>query len=110
MTHEHPTATELIRQILEPWVAQRIGALEPDERTALDLERPGWECEAARLIAEGLLAYVITEMVQPDLAYQRQADPHAAHSTEDLTARLTAHMLDFIDYRDDLPDAEGSGD
>jgi hypothetical protein len=109
MTHEHPTA-DVIRHILEPWVAQRIGTLEPDVRTALDRERPGWECEAAHLIAEGLLAYVLTEMVQPDLAYQRQADPHAGHSTEDLTARLTAHMLDFIDYRDDLPDVEGRSD
>jgi hypothetical protein len=110
MKTKHPDEEDLIRLIVTSWVAQRTETPDMADRTELDRERPDWECEASRLIAEGLLAYVFTEMVEPDLALQRQTDPHAGHSDEDLVARLAAHMLDFIDYRDDLPRVAGSSE
>ena len=110
MTTKHPAADDLIRLIVSAWVGQRTETLDAADQAELVSARPDWECEASRLIAEGLLAYVFTEMVEPDLAQQRQTDPHAGHSDEDLTARLAAHMLDFIDYRDDLPRVAGSSE
>jgi hypothetical protein len=91
---------------LTDWIAATTGHLDPSERIELDQSQPGWDCTAAQLIAEGLLGYVLAEMVQPDLVYQRQGDPNAHTSAEDLIARLAAHLLDFIDYRDVVEDAQ----
>jgi len=65
-------------------------------------ERLGRQCKAANLISERILAYVIVEMVEPNLAYNRETDPHALLSTAEVAARLGAHMIDFVDYRGDL--------
>jgi hypothetical protein len=109
MRQDTSTQKELIRLVVGSWIGLRTGTLPDAERELLDRERPRWREEAAQLIAEGLLAYVTVEMVQPDLAYAGQLDPsRALPSPEEITARLTAHMLDFIDYRDevDQPPAE----
>lgn len=103
MTIDDPTEDDLIRLLVTSWAALRAGTLDPDRRALLDHERPRWECEAATLIAEGLLAYVTVEMVEPDLAHDGAVDPHAVPEAEEVAARLGAHMLDFVDYRGDLP-------
>ncbi|EGV16559.1 hypothetical protein [Thiocapsa marina] len=93
---------ELIRLLIDSWTALRAGTLGEDQQALLDRERPQWQCEAANLIAEGLLAYVTVEMVEPDLAHDRSIDPHDTPSPQDYAARLGAHMMDFVDYRGDL--------
>jgi hypothetical protein len=99
----------LIGLIVGGWVGLRTGTLPDTERELLDRERPGWRDEAAQLIAEGVLAYATVEMVQPDLAYAGQLDPHGRlPSPEEIAARLTAHMLDFIDYRHEVEDTAQS--
>ncbi len=103
MAIEEPIGDDLTRRLVDAWAALHAGTLEWDQRAALDRERPHWQCEAATLIAEGLLAYVTVEMVEPDVAHDKAVDPHQAPTPEDLAARLGAHMMDFVDYRGDLP-------
>ncbi len=105
---EPPTAPDQIRRVVDAWAAEHAGVLDAGERALLDSDRPGWREQAARLIAEGLLAYVAIEMVAPDLAITRGADQSHAHPGgeafhgEELAARLGAHLRDFVDYRDEL--------
>ncbi|NEV60803.1 hypothetical protein G3446_02650 [Thiorhodococcus minor] len=108
MSTEDPNKDDLIRLLVNSWVALRAGTLDPEQRSVLDRERPTWECEAATLIAEGILGYVTVEMVEPDLAYNRDEDADAPLDPEELAARLGAHMLDFVDYRDDLARVSGA--
>lgn len=96
-----PTEPDRIRRVVDAWVAEQAGALQPAERDALDALAPQWREQAARLIAEGLLAYVAVEMVAPDLAIARSHHGGEADDTE-LTARLGAHLRDFVDYRGEL--------
>jgi len=103
MRAEEPTPEDLIRLLVDSWAALRAGTLEPERQSLLDRERPQWQCEAANLIAEGLLAYVTLEMVEPDLVHARQVDPHDVPSHEEVAARLGAHLRDFVDYRSELP-------
>lgn len=107
MSTEDPTEDDLIRLLVNSWIALRAGTLDPEQRAVLDRERPKWECEAATLIAEGILGYVTVEMVEPDLAYDRTEDAGVPLDQEELAARLGAHMLDFVDYRDDLARVSG---
>ncbi|MBK1629419.1 hypothetical protein CKO31_01440 [Thiohalocapsa halophila] len=108
------------RRLVNAWVAEQVGRLDSAEASALNAEWPQWRAQAAQLIAEGLLAYVVLEMVAPDLAIaqaQAQArgshangtDGHAHGHTDDaaLTERLVAHLQDFIDYRDEVTDRGG---
>ncbi|NCC27524.1 MAG: hypothetical protein EOM22_05065 [Gammaproteobacteria bacterium] len=97
-----PTEDDLIRLLVDSWTALRAGTLDEDQQALLDRERPQWPCEAANLIAEGVLAYVTVEMVEPDLAHDREANPHDIPTPQDFAARLGAHMMDFVDYRGDL--------
>ncbi|MBK1723133.1 hypothetical protein [Thiocystis violacea] len=108
MSQQEPTEDDLIRLLVNAWVARRAGTLDSEQRAVLERERPHWECEAATLIAEGILGYVTVEMVEPDLAYNRTADSEESISQEELAARLGAHMLDFVDYRDDLARVRGA--
>ncbi len=95
------------RRVLEAWVAEQAGLLEPAACDALSAERPDWRTDAAQLIAEGLLAYVVLEMVAPDLAIAR-AEGRPAHTDDaDLAARLVAHLEDFLDYRTELQERGG---
>jgi hypothetical protein len=96
-----PTEPDRIRRVVDAWVAEQAGALQSSERDALDALDPQWREQAARLIAEGLLAYVAVEMVAPDLAIARDRHGDEADDIE-LTARLGAHMRDFVDYRGEL--------
>jgi hypothetical protein len=105
MAVDDPTEDDLVRLLVTSWAALRAGTLEPERQELLDRERPDWQCEAATLIAEGLLAYVTVEMVEPDLAHDKEVDPQDVPSAEEVGARLGAHMLDFVDYRGDLPRA-----
>ena len=105
MSAEEPTQDDLIRLLVNSWVSLHTGTLDADQRALLDRERPQWACEAASLIAEGILSYVTVEMVEPDLAQGHQGHqghPSTAVAPEELAARLGAHMLDFVDYRSDL--------
>jgi hypothetical protein len=98
------------RRIVAAWVAEQTERLDPAERSALDAAQPDWRARATRLIAEGLLAYVVLEMVAPDLAIARATGTHGdgtgahthAHDDGALAERLVAHLQDFIDYRDEL--------
>jgi hypothetical protein len=103
VTDDDPREEDLIRLLVGSWVALRAGTLAPERRALLDQERPHWEAEAATLIAEGVLAYVTVEMVEPDLAHDRTVDPADRVDAEDFTTRVAAHVLDFLDYRRDLP-------
>ena len=105
MALEDPTEDDLIRLLVTSWAALRAGTLEQERLDLLNRERPDWQCEAAMLIAEGLLAYVTVEMVEPDLAHDQEVDPHDVATAEEVGARLGAHMMDFVDYRGDLPRA-----
>ena len=93
-----------IRRIIDAWVADQTETLDDTARSILDDSDPHWRENAAQLIAEGLLAYVIIEMVAPDLAIAGSQGGTGDHQFDgaDLTARLGAHMLDFIDYRAEL--------
>jgi len=84
--------------------AFRITKLEGGRRLNLVVSRRALleEEQAAALIAEGLLAYVAVEMVAPDLAIARGSGQPAAGDDGELTARLGAHMRDFVDYRAEL--------
>ncbi|HSO82494.1 hypothetical protein [Thiocapsa sp.] len=103
MIDDDPNEEDLIRLLVGSWVALRTGTLDSEHRALLDRERPDWQAEAATLIAEGVLAYVTVEMVEPDLAHDRTVDPTDVVSAEDFTIQVTAHVLDFLDYRKDLP-------
>jgi hypothetical protein len=100
-----PGTDELIRLLIGSWVALRAGTLAADRQALLDRERPDWQCEAANLIAEGLLGYVTVEVVEPDLAHDREADPDDDITADDFADRLKAHLLDFTAYRAELPRA-----
>jgi hypothetical protein len=93
------------RRLLAAWVTEQTGRLDADACAALDAEQPDWRARATQLIAEGLLAYVVLEMIAPDLAIAQAggapADGHTL-SDEALTKRLVAHLQDFIDYRAEL--------
>jgi hypothetical protein len=97
-----PTDPARVRRVVDAWVAEQAGTLDSDERDALDGDSPQWREQAAALIAEGLLAYVAVEMVAPDLAIARGSGQPAAGDDGELTARLGAHMRDFVDYRAEL--------
>ncbi len=103
MIDDDPKDKDLHRLLVGSWVALRAGTLDAEHRALLDQERPHWQAEAATLIAEGVLAYVTVEMVEPDLAHDRTVDPIEAVSAEDFTIQVTAHVLDFLDYRSELP-------
>lgn len=104
------------RRLVAAWVAEQAGRLDPAEASALDAQSRQWRAQAAQLIAEGLLAYVVLEMVAPDLAIAQATGSHAdgtgghAHAHTDdaaLAERLVAHLQDFIDYRDELTERGG---
>lgn len=95
------------RRLVAAWVAERTQRLDADEGAALDAARPDWRARAAQLIAEGLLAYVVLEMIAPDLAIARASGGHADSDDEALTERLKAHLHDFIDYRAELNERGG---
>ena len=102
-----PTDPDQVRRIVNAWVADQAGTLAASERDALNGTLPDWRVQAAQLIAEGLLAYVAIEMVAPDLAIARSHHDHASEDDAELTARLGAHMRDFVDYRADLAERGG---
>ena len=102
MPAKNLTEDALIQLLVTSWVALRAGTLDDARRARLDDERPEWQAEAAQLIAEGLLAYVTVEWVAPELAHDREADPDAATTAEEFTARLQGHLLDFAGYRSQL--------
>lgn len=103
------------RRIVAAWVAEQTERLDPAERAVLEAAEPDWRARATRLIAEGLLAYVVLEMVAPDLAIARATASHGdgthahgdEHHDDALTERLVAHLQDFIDYRDELSERGG---
>jgi hypothetical protein len=103
------------RRIVAAWVAEQTERLDPAEQSALDAAQPDWRARATGLIAEGLLAYVVLEMVAPDLAIARASGSHGdgthahgdEHHDDALTERLVAHLQDFIDYRDELSERGG---
>ncbi|MCG6943527.1 MAG: hypothetical protein LJE69_20030 [Thiohalocapsa sp.] len=95
------------QRVLAAWVAEQAQTLDPAERAALDAEHPHWRAQAAQLIAEGLLAYVVLEMIAPDLAITRAEGGHTDTSDDALTGRLVAHLQDFIDYRAELSERGG---
>ncbi len=111
-----PTPARAQQRLLAAWVAEQTQRLDPAERAALTAAVPDWRAQAAQLIAEGLLAYVVLEMVAPDLAIAQatgsqmdgtEAHAHAHTDDAQLTERLTAHLQDFIDYRDELTEHGG---
>lgn len=91
-----------VQRLIDAWVASQVGMLDAAESAALDAEQPGWRAAAAQLIAEGLLAYVAVEMVAPDLAILAASGTPSPGDDTELTARLGAHVRDFVDYRADL--------
>jgi hypothetical protein len=101
------SAPDRTRRILSAWVAEQTEVLDDDERDALTAEIPSWRADAAQLIAEGLLAYVVLEMVAPDLAIARAEGRHQHADDVDLTNRLEAHLQDFLDYRAELQERGG---
>ena len=103
MTAAAPTEDDLTQLLVTSWVALRAGTLDADRRAMLDHERPGWQCEAATLIAEGLLAYVTVELLEPDLAHDREVDPALSTTAAEFTTQLQGHLLDFVAYRGQLP-------
>jgi hypothetical protein len=95
------------RRLVTAWVAEQAEVLDTSERAILDTEQPDWRAQAAQLIAEGLLAYVVLEMVAPDLAVARAEGGHVHTDEAELTGRLVAHLQDFIDYRAELGELGG---
>ena len=95
------------RRLAAAWVAEQAACLNTAEGAALTAARPHWRAEAAQLIAEGLLAYVVLEMVAPDLAIAQAEGQHVDDGDDALTARLAAHLQDFIDYRAELSERGG---
>lgn len=86
MSADEPTEDDLTRRLVDSSVALRARTLDADHRAFLDHEHPQWQCEAANLIVEGVRAYVMVEMVEPDLARDKE-----------VAARPGAHMIDFVD-------------
>ena len=103
MSADEPTEDDLTRRLVDSSVVLRAGTLHADCRALLDHARPQWQCEVANLISDGVRAYVMVEMVEPDLARDKEVDPHDTTSAGELAARLGAHMIDFVDFRGDLP-------
>lgn len=103
MPTDLPTEQDLIQLIVSSWVALHAGTLDNTRRDLLDQQRPNWEQEAQQLLAESLLAYVTVEMVQPDLEHDQKVDPMAVASPQEFTQRLQGHVLDFLEYHQDLP-------
>jgi len=95
------------RRIVAAWVAEQLERLDAAEHAALDAEHPDWRSEAAQLIAEGLLAYVVLEMIAPDIAIAGASGGHADTNDDALAERLAAHLQDFIDYRAELSERGG---
>ena len=96
-------AGDSVRRLVDAWVAEQAGTLAAAEASQLDADRPGWRGEATQLIAEGLLAYVAVEMVAPDLAIAAASGGATGHADDaDLSARLGAHLRDFVDYRNEF--------
>ena len=96
-------AGDMVRRLVDAWVAEQAGTLAAAEASRLDADRPGWRGEATQLIAEGLLAYVAVEMVAPDLAIAAASGAATGHADDaDLSARLGAHLRDFVDYRNEF--------
>jgi hypothetical protein len=93
-------------RLLAAWVAEQTERLDAGARAALEAAQPDWRAQTAQLIAEGLLAYIVLEMVAPDLAIAQAGGGHAL-SDADLTERLVAHLTDFIDYRAELAERGG---
>ena len=91
MSADEPTEDDLTRRLVDSSVALRAGTLDADRRGLLGHGHLQWQCEAAKLIAEGVRAYVMVEMVERDLARGKE-----------VAARPGAHMIDFVDYRGDL--------
>ena len=91
MRADEPTEDDPTRRLVDRSVALRAGTLDADCRALLDHARPQWQCEVANLIADGVRACVMVEMVEPDLARDKE-----------VAARPGAHMIDFVDYRGDL--------
>jgi hypothetical protein len=110
MSSSLPRDPATVRRLVDSWVADQTETLDKAARADLDNDHPRWRADAAQLIAEGLLAYVIIEMVVPDLAIARaqgtQLEHHTHDAGADLNARLGAHLRDFIDYRAQLPDQD----
>ena len=100
---DEPTEEDLSQLLVGSWVALRAGTLDPDRKALLDHERPDWQCEAANLVAEGMLVYTAVELVEPDLAHDREVDPDDHSSAQEFSARLTGHLVDFVGYRGQLP-------
>jgi hypothetical protein len=71
--------------------------------TLLDYERPHWQSEAASLIAEGLLTYITVQLLEPDLDHDRMVDKDDHTDAQTFADRLKAHLLDYVDYRNQLP-------
>ena len=106
-----PSDPDTVRRYVDAWVADQVGHLDDGERAALEADYPHWRDQAARLIAEGLLAYVAIEMVAPDLSMATTwGDPHG-EETDDATlaARLGAHLYDFVDYRAEFAELRERG-
>ncbi len=95
------------RRVVAAWVAEQLERLDAAERAALDSAQPQWRAQAAQLIAEGLLAYVVLEMIAPDLAIARASGGHADTDDDSVAERLAAHLQDFIDYRAELSERGG---
>jgi hypothetical protein len=93
MSADEPTEDNRTRRLVDRSVALRAGTLHADCQALLDHARPQWQCEAANLIAEGVRAYVMVETVEPDLARDKEVDPHDTTSAEELAARPGAHMI-----------------
>ena len=106
---QQPTEQDLIQLIVSSWVALHAGTLDSNRRELLDQQRPGWESEAHQLLAESLLAYATVEMVEPDMEQDQQADPEESITPQAFTQRLQGHVLDFLDYRQELSKVFRSG-
>ncbi|MBO8087153.1 MAG: hypothetical protein J7D61_14030 [Marichromatium sp.] len=98
----HDTTDAPNRQLIEDWTRLQTGTIEPERLARLDRDQPEWRCRAATLVAESLFAYITLEMVAPDLAYRHRDQPEHEPEAGEIDARLGAHLLDFLDYRDEL--------
>lgn len=103
MMPEASSEDEVRRRAVTAWVQLTLGTLDEDERSRLDHEHPEWQRQATLWISEGMLGYLLTEMVRPDLSMIRDPETHQEHhDPQDVAARVAAHVLDVVDYRDEL--------
>ena len=98
MSADEPTEDDLTRRLVDSSVALRAGTLDADRRALLGHGHPQWQCEAAKLIAEGVCAYVMVEMVEPGPGPRQggRRPPRGAHDRlrglpRRPGARLTRH-------------------